>query len=134
MLTETYCFCFEHSECTKVSTPGLSNKFYIGATFQSGMIAIAQIKTLIYIYAAKILVQKVAPLKKYWCDIVTPSTITMKSPVITASMLNRPCCEKTCLRGFANNTGADQPPHPRSLIGTFVICFLESIISRLATS
>ena len=23
--------------------------------------------------------------------------------------------EKTCLRGFANNTGADQPAHPRSL-------------------
>ena len=24
--------------------------------------------------------------------------------------------EKTCLRGVANNTGADQPVHPRSLI------------------
>ena len=22
--------------------------------------------------------------------------------------------EKTCLRGFANNTGADQPAHPQS--------------------
>ena len=29
--------------------------------------------------------------------------------------------EKTCLRGFANNTGADQPAHPRSLISAFVI-------------
>ena len=38
--------------------------------------------------------------------------------------------EKTCLRGFANNTGADQPAHPRSLISAFVIRFLESIICR----
>ena len=42
--------------------------------------------------------------------------------------------EKTYLRGFANNTGADQPAHPRSLISAFVIRFLESIMSRLATS
>ena len=42
-------------------------------------------------------------------------------------------CEKTCLRGVANNTGADQPAHPCSLISAFVIHFLESIISRLAT-
>ena len=41
--------------------------------------------------------------------------------------------EKTCLWGFANNTGADQPAHPRSLISAFVIRFLESIICRLAT-
>ena len=37
-------------------------------------------------------------------------------------------------RWFANNTGADQPVHPRSLISAFVNRFLESIISRLATS
>ena len=30
--------------------------------------------------------------------------------------------------GFANNTGADQPVHPRSLISAFVIRLLESII------
>ena len=29
---------------------------------------------------------------------------------------NGPRREKTCLRGFANNTGADQPSHPRRLI------------------
>ena len=40
--------------------------------------------------------------------------------------------EKTCLRGFANNTGADQPAHPHSLISVFVIRFLESIICKLA--
>ena len=41
--------------------------------------------------------------------------------------------EKTCLRRFANNTGADQPAHPRSLINAFVIRFLESVICKLAT-
>ena len=41
--------------------------------------------------------------------------------------------KKTCLRGFANNTGADQPAHPRSLISAFVIRFLESIICKLGT-
>ena len=41
---------------------------------------------------------------------------------------------KTCLPGFANNPGADQPAHPRSLISAFVFRLLESIISRLATS
>ena len=39
--------------------------------------------------------------------------------------------EKTCLRWFANNTGADQPAHPRSLISAFVIRFLERIICYL---
>ena len=41
--------------------------------------------------------------------------------------------EKTCLRGFANNTGADQPAHLHSLISVFVIPFLESKICKLAT-
>ena len=40
---------------------------------------------------------------------------------------------KTCLRGFANNTGADQPAHLHRLISAFVILFLESFISKLAT-
>ena len=39
--------------------------------------------------------------------------------------------EKTCLLGFANNTGAGQPGHQRSLISTFVIRFLESFICLL---
>ena len=40
---------------------------------------------------------------------------------------------KTCLWGLANNIGADQPAHPRSLISIFVISFLEGIICKLAT-
>ena len=33
----------------------------------------------------------------------------------------------------ANNKGADQPVHPRSLISAFVICLLESKISKLTS-
>ena len=40
---------------------------------------------------------------------------------------------KTCHRRFANNKGADQPAHPRSLISAIVFRFLESIICELAT-
>ena len=47
---------------------------------------------------------------------------------------NGPRREKTCLRGFANNKGADQPSHTCSLISAFVIHLLQSIISRLAWS
>ena len=42
--------------------------------------------------------------------------------------------EKTCLRRFANNKGADQPAHPRSLISAFAIRFFESTIWKLTTS
>ena len=45
-----------------------------------------------------------------------------------------PWLEKTCLRGFANNKGADQPVHTHSLISPFIICVLESVVSRLAWS
>ena len=41
--------------------------------------------------------------------------------------------EKTSLRGFANNKGADQPAHPRSLISAFVIRFFESVIAAYLT-
>ena len=42
--------------------------------------------------------------------------------------------KKSCLLGFANSKGADQPVHQRSLISTFVICLLKSIISKIVTS
>ena len=53
---------------------------------------------------------------------------------LSFAVINGPRRKKTCLRGFANNKGADQPVHPRRLISAFVIKFSESIISRLATS
>ena len=36
--------------------------------------------------------------------------------------------EKMCLKSYANNKGADQFAHPRSLISAFVVCCLDSII------
>ena len=44
-----------------------------------------------------------------------------------------PHCEKTCLRGFAHNTGADQPAYQHSLFSAFVIRIVESIICKLST-
>ena len=49
-------------------------------------------------------------------------------------LLYGPQDKNTCLQGLANNKGADQPAHARSLISVFVILLLESIKSRLATS
>ena len=50
-----------------------------------------------------------------------------------STLLFGPRREKTCLRVFVNNTGADQPAHPRRLISALVTRFLESIICKLAT-
>ena len=41
---------------------------------------------------------------------------------------------KMCLMPYANNKGADQPAHPRSLISTFVVHCLDSVICILALS
>ena len=56
-------------------------------------------------------------------------------PKINVDMpiLYGPRREKTCLRGFGNNKGADQTAHLRSLISSFVIRFLKSIICKLAS-
>ena len=35
---------------------------------------------------------------------------------------------KMCLMAYVNNKGADQPAHPRSLISTFVVRCLDSIM------
>ena len=43
--------------------------------------------------------------------------------------LNEPGHEKMCLMSYANNKGAEQPPHPRSLISAFIVRCLDSILS-----
>ena len=37
-----------------------------------------------------------------------------------------------CLMPYANNKGADQPSHPLSLISTFIVRCLDSMICNLA--
>ena len=51
-----------------------------------------------------------------------------------AQLLFGPGHAKTCLKPYANNKGADQPAHPRSLISTFVVRCLDSMICILAIS
>ena len=40
--------------------------------------------------------------------------------------------EKLCLMSYANNKGADQPAHQRSLISAFVVRCLDSIIAEIS--
>ena len=47
-------------------------------------------------------------------------------------ILNGPGHVKTCLMPYATNKGVDQPAHPRSLISTFVVHSLDSMIGILA--
>ena len=48
--------------------------------------------------------------------------------------VNEPDHEKMCLTSYANNKGADQPAHPRSLISAFVVRCKDSIISLVSIS
>ena len=42
--------------------------------------------------------------------------------------------EKMCLMPYANNKGADQPVHPRSLISTFVVCCQDRMVLLVCRS
>ena len=53
---------------------------------------------------------------------------------LPAATIIGPGHAKTCLMLYANNKGADQPAHPRSLISTFVVRCLDSMICILAIS
>ena len=64
---------------------------------------------------------------------MTITSLDLLEAVRSGFVLFGPRREKTCLREFPNNTGADQLAPPRSLISAFVIRFLESIICKLAT-
>ena len=39
-----------------------------------------------------------------------------------------------CLMPYANNKGADQPVHPRSLIRAFVVRCLDSVMSQVSVT
>ena len=49
--------------------------------------------------------------------------------ILIASITSEPGHDKMCLMSYANNKGADQPAHLRSLISAFVVCCLYSIMS-----
>ena len=39
-----------------------------------------------------------------------------------------------CLMSYANNKGADQPAHPRSLISAFIVRCLDSVMSLVSVT
>ena len=43
-----------------------------------------------------------------------------------------PSHEKTCRMSYANNKGADQPAHLRSVISAFVVRCLDSVMSLIS--
>ena len=55
----------------------------------------------------------------------------MRKPVYAICEQQRPRHEKM---SYANNKGADQPAHPRSLISAFVVRCLDSIIPLVSIS
>ena len=63
------------------------------------------------------------------CNSRLKDVFNMKSSKLTLHITCEPSHEKMCLVSYANNKGADQPAHPRSLISAFFVCCLDSIIS-----
>ena len=51
---------------------------------------------------------------------------------ILTDIIYGPDHAKMCLMAYVNNNSADQPAHPRSLISTFVVRCLDSMIRILA--
>ena len=59
--------------------------------------------------------------------------VTQKTArVYNVELACEPGHEKTCLTSYANNKGADQPAHPRSLICAFVVRCLDSVMSLVS--
>ena len=61
--------------------------------------------------------------------LIHPTINTRKFFIIQKNILIEPW--ENLLMPYANNKGADQPTHPRSLISTFVGCYWVSIILYL---
>ena len=62
------------------------------------------------------------------------SSFSSVSSVFVKRHQTGPGHAKVCLMPYANNKGADQPAHPRSLISTFVVRCLNSIMPLVSIS
>ena len=62
--------------------------------------------------------------------------LRLMTKFVTRSVLtsHEPSHEKTCFLPYTNNKGTDQPAHPHSLISTFVVRYLDSIIPIIPIS
>ena len=88
--------------------------------------------------------QTLAKFKKKKTRIIkTPKTIFMIFKLIKIffkyeycfnNLLYEPRHAKTCLMPYANNKGADQPAHPRSLISAFVRSLISAFVVRCLDS
>ena len=67
------------------------------------------------------------------CDITPVQELVVylisKDPISANQNEYQPGHEKMCLMSYANNKGADQPAHSRSLISAFVVRCSDNIIS-----
>ena len=88
----------------------------------------------VFFSAIKLRISIFNVLQDIGCEVSKKLNKTTENSSKCKAILIGPRREKTCLQGFVNNKGADQPAHPRSLISAFVIHFLQSTICKLASS
>ena len=68
-----------------------------------------------------------APITKFYVTCGHTTFMTWRYPLNNSDII-WPGHAKTCHMSYANNKGADQSAHPRSLISAFVVRSLDSII------
>ena len=70
----------------------------------------------------------------FFCFFLVARKITVASYPGICLKIFEPGHKKTCLMSYANNKGADQPAHPRSLISAFVFRCLDSLMSLVSVT
>ena len=70
---------------------------------------------------------------KWWLDWIESAspeidTISMQALTFTVKLINMSRAMRKCVLCHANNKGADQPAHSRSLISAFVVRCLDSVM------
>ena len=69
------------------------------------------------------------------CKIQNLHYLCIQRPSYTGCLIRyEPGHKKTCLMSYANNKAADQPAHPCSLISTFVVRCLDSVMSLVSVT
>ena len=81
-----------------------------------------------YFYSSDLTTQVRGNQVNSWLSI-SLSVLEYELYVFALVLIYEPGHEKMCLMSYANNKGADQPAHSRSLISAFVVRCLDSIIS-----
>ena len=69
----------------------------------------------------------------YWVSVIFLK-LSNEGLLYILKRIHGPGHAKMCLMSYANNKGADQPAHPHSLISTFIVRCLDSMICILLYS